>query len=123
MSAEIPTQQAKAPRTLVSSNRRQVVLFAVLTLILTIATVWGGRVWLKHYETLVFAVGDANGPEARFAAKLAIVLKNNASRLRLKIVTWAPMALAIFAPVLPRPPKPTMPTLLPGATFARRRAE
>ena len=37
-------------------------------------------------ETLVFAVGEANGPEARFAARLATVLKNNSSRLRLKIV-------------------------------------
>jgi TRAP-type uncharacterized transport system substrate-binding protein len=95
MSAEIPTQQAKTPRTLVTSNRRQVVLFAVLTLILSIATVWGGRVWLKHYETLVFAVGDANGPEARFAAKLDAVLKSNASRLRLKIVPNADSAKAL----------------------------
>ena len=48
--------------------------------------VWGGRTWLRNSETLVFAVGEANGPEARFAARLAAVLKNNSSRLRLKIV-------------------------------------
>jgi TRAP-type uncharacterized transport system substrate-binding protein len=47
--------------------------------------VWGGRIWLRNSETLVFAVGDANSPEARFAAKLAAVLKANASRLRIKI--------------------------------------
>ena len=60
-------------------------LFAALTVILTIATVWGSRIWLNS-ETLVFAVGDANGPEARFAAKLAAMLKNTSSRLQLRIV-------------------------------------
>ena len=49
----------------------------MLTLILSLATVWGGRIWLKNSETLTFAVGDANGEEAHFAAKLAAVLKNN----------------------------------------------
>ena len=68
------------------SNRSQIVLFSILTLILTAATVWGGRTLLRNSETLVFAVGDANGPEARFAARLATVLKNNSSQLRLKIV-------------------------------------
>src|SRR5260370_40255079 len=98
MSAEIATQQPEKPPALsrlVKSTRRQVVLFALLTLILTIATVWGGRIWLKDSETLVFAVGDANGPEARFAAKLAAVLKSNASRLRLKIVSSADNAKAL----------------------------
>jgi len=70
----------------VKSNRTQIVLFSILTLILTAATVWGGRTWLRNSETLVFAVGEANGPEARFAAKLAALLKSNTSRLRLKIV-------------------------------------
>ena len=60
-------------------------LFAALTVILTVATVWGSRIWLNS-ETLVFAVGDTNGPEARFAAKLAAMLKNTNSRLLLKIV-------------------------------------
>jgi TRAP-type uncharacterized transport system substrate-binding protein len=41
---------------------------------------------VRNSETLVFAVGEANGPEARFAARLATVLKTNSSRLRLKIV-------------------------------------
>ena len=79
----------------VRSNRRQVLLFAALTLILTIVTVWGGRIWLRNSETLVFAVGDANGAEARFAARLAAVLKNNISRLRLKIVSNADNAKAL----------------------------
>ena len=70
-------------------------LFAALTLILTIATVWGGRIWFWHSETLVFATGEANGIEARFAAKLATVLKNNSSKLRLKIVANADDAKAV----------------------------
>ena len=88
MSAEVRNATGgKAPSRsrVVKSNRRQMLLFAVLTVILTVATVWGSRIWLNS-ETLVFAVGDANGPEARFAARLAAMLKNNNSRLQLKIV-------------------------------------
>src|SRR6202045_1143693 len=101
MSAEVPTPTAEKPPArsqAVRSNRRQMLLFAVLTLLLTVATVWGGRIWLKNSETLVFAVGDANGVEARFAAKLAAVLTNSNSRLRLKIVpeTDSAKALAQF---------------------------
>jgi TRAP-type uncharacterized transport system substrate-binding protein len=98
MSAEIPTRPAEKPAgraRVARSNRRQMLLFALLTLILTIATVWGGRVWLKNSETLVFAVGDANSPGARFAAKLATVLKNNSSRLRLRIMSNADSAKAL----------------------------
>ena len=89
MSAEAPTPHPEMPRRrlrVVKSNRTQILLFSILTLILTAAVVWGGRTWLRNSETLVFAVGEANGPEARFAARLATVLKNNSSRLRLKIV-------------------------------------
>lgn len=89
MSAEAPTPQPEMPRQrsrVVKSNRSQIVLFSILTLILTALTVWGGRTWVRNSETLVFAVGEANGPEARFAAKLAAMLKSNTSRLRLKIV-------------------------------------
>jgi TRAP-type uncharacterized transport system substrate-binding protein len=89
MSAEAPTPHPETPLArsrVVKSNRTQIIIFSILTLILTAATVWGGRIWLRNSETLVFAVGEANGPEARFAAKLAALLKNNASRLRLKIV-------------------------------------
>src|SRR5437016_2539259 len=88
MSAEIPTPPAEPPlprSQVVKSNRRQVLLFALLTLILTVATVGGGRVWLRNSETLTIAVGDAKSDEATFAAKLATVLKNTSSRLRLKI--------------------------------------
>ena len=97
MSAEVPTPPAEKPptRSRVIGNRRQLLLFAALTLILTIATVWGGRIWLRNSETLTFAVGDANSPEARFAARLAAVLKNNSSRLRLKIVSNADSAKAL----------------------------
>jgi TRAP-type uncharacterized transport system substrate-binding protein len=90
MSAEAPTPKSGMPPRrglpVVKSNRSQIVLFSILTLILTAATMWGGRTWLRNSETLVFAVGEAGGPEARFAARLAAVLKNNSSRLRLKIV-------------------------------------
>src|SRR5580698_3281496 len=101
MSAEVPTQLPDKPPArsqVVRSNRRQMLLFAVLTLILTVATVWGGRIWLRNSETLTFAVGEANGPEARFAAKLAAVLQNTSSRLHLKILPNADnaKALALF---------------------------
>jgi TRAP-type uncharacterized transport system substrate-binding protein len=98
MSAEVLTQQAEKPPTrsrVVRNNRNQMLLFVVLTLILTTATVLGGRVWLRNSETLIFAVGDANSLEARFAAKLATVLKNNSSKLRLKIAPHADSAKAL----------------------------
>jgi TRAP-type uncharacterized transport system substrate-binding protein len=99
MSAEVPTPVAPdkpSPRArFLTSNRGQMLLFAALTLILTVATVWGTRVWLRNSETLIFAVGEANGPEARFAAKLAAVLKNTYSRLHLKIVPNADNARAL----------------------------
>ncbi|MBR1224736.1 MULTISPECIES: TAXI family TRAP transporter solute-binding subunit [unclassified Bradyrhizobium] len=99
MSAGAPTPKPGMPRRLrmpvVKSNRSQIVLFSILTLILTAATMWGGRALVRNSETLVFAVGEANGPEARFAARLAAVLKNNSSRLRLKIVPNADNAKAV----------------------------
>ncbi|MBR0873755.1 C4-dicarboxylate ABC transporter substrate-binding protein [Bradyrhizobium tropiciagri] len=88
MSAEAPTPPPAPPparATVAKSNRAQIILFSLLTVLLTAATVWGGRIWLRNSEMLVFAVGEANGPEAKFAAKLETVLKNNSSRLRLKI--------------------------------------
>ena len=101
MSAEVPTptpvkQPARA--WLFSSIRGQMLVFALLTLLVTVATVWSGRIWLRNSETLTFAVGNANGPEARFATKLDAVLKNTSSRLRLKILpnTDAARALARF---------------------------
>jgi TRAP-type uncharacterized transport system substrate-binding protein len=102
MSAEAPSlsPEKSPPRSqVVRNNRRQMLLFAALTLLLTLATVfWGGRTWLRNSETLVFAVGDGNSTSARFAAKLASVLKSNNSRLRLKIVpnTDSAKALAAF---------------------------
>jgi TRAP-type uncharacterized transport system substrate-binding protein len=98
MGAEASTPQPDLPRRrlrVVKSNRSQIVLFSILTLILTAATVWGGRTWLRNSETLIFAVGEANGPEARFAARLATVLKTNSSRLRLKIVPNSDNAKAL----------------------------
>ena len=92
-SAEPPPARSQAP----TSNRRQMLLFLVLTLILTAATVWGVRVWLRNSETLVFATGDANSVEARFATRLAAMLKNTNSRLRLKIVANPDSAKALAA--------------------------
>ena len=55
-------------------------LFAALTLVLTVVTVWSGRIWPKNSEILILAVGDdANSPVVRFVTKLAIVLKSKAS--------------------------------------------
>jgi TRAP-type uncharacterized transport system substrate-binding protein len=93
MSVDQPPSAVERPAAL--SNRRQLLLFAALTVILTLATVWGSRAWFRHSETLVFATGEANGVEARFAAKLATVLKNNSSKLRLKIVANADDAKAV----------------------------
>src|SRR6478672_4581863 len=98
MSAEVPTPRPNKQlvhQWLLETNRGQLLLFALLTLILTVATVWGGRIWLRNSETVTFAVGNANAPEARFATKLAAVLKNNSSRLRLKIVSNPDMAKAL----------------------------
>src|ERR1700743_337672 len=88
MSAEVPTPSSDtrlSPPPFLNSNRKQVALFAALTLILTVATVWGGRAWLRNSETLTFAVGEINGPEARFASKLAAMLKATSSRLQIRI--------------------------------------
>src|SRR6266513_2941061 len=98
MSAEAPTPSAEQPlprSQVVKSNRRQVLLFALLTLILSVATVWGGRVWFRNSETLTIAVGDTKSDEAMFAAKLATVLKNTSSRLRVKIAFNADNAKAL----------------------------
>jgi len=98
MCADVPARTAGKPpsvKRFIGTNRGQLLLFAMLTLILTVATVWGGRIWLRNSETLTFAVGSANGPEARFAARLAAVLKNTSSRLRLRIVPEADAAKAI----------------------------
>lgn len=89
MNAEVPTPEEKPRKRkrVVKSNGTQIFLFAVLTVILTVAAVWGGRIWLKNAETLVFAVGDPTSPEARFAKRLETLLRNNTSRLQLKIVS------------------------------------
>jgi TRAP-type uncharacterized transport system substrate-binding protein len=97
MCADVPTPTADKPPTFKRpiGNRGQMLLFTMLTLLLTVATVWGGRIWLRNSETLTFAVGNANGPEARFAAKLDAVLRNTSSRLRLKILPNADNAKAL----------------------------
>ena len=89
MNAEVPTpeERPRKRKRVVKSNGTQIFLFAVLTVILTVAAVWGGRIWLKNAETLVFAVGDPTSPEARFAKRLETLLRNNTSRLQLKILS------------------------------------
>lgn len=67
------------------SNRKQVLLFIIATLVLTAVTVWAARVWFRHTSTLTFAVASDAGVEAKFAAKLAGVLHANNSSLRLRI--------------------------------------
>src|SRR6202790_2145882 len=96
MSTEVPTPNAEnQPARSQVSNGWQMLLFVALPFVLTMATVLGGRAWLTNSETLIFAAGDANGVEARFAAKLATVLKNSSSKLRLKIVTNGDSAKAL----------------------------
>src|SRR3954465_8347482 len=85
MSVEQPA--SRKDKTAALSNRRQLLLFTALTLMLTLATVGAARLWFRHSETLVFATGQPNGVEARLAAKLAASLKNNSSTLRIKIVS------------------------------------
>ncbi|TPQ39620.1 C4-dicarboxylate ABC transporter substrate-binding protein [Bradyrhizobium guangdongense] len=89
MSAEGPMPANDQPPSrpkVIKTNQQQVLLYVVATLILSLITVWGGRTLLRNSETLTFAVGDPGSDQARFAAKLADVLKNNTSRFRLKIV-------------------------------------
>jgi TRAP-type uncharacterized transport system substrate-binding protein len=98
MSAEGPisaTEQPPQRSKVIKTNQQQVVLYVVLTLILSLVTVWAGRAMLRTSETLTFAVGDPNSEEARFAAKLAEVLKNNSSRFRIKIANSPDNAKAI----------------------------
>jgi hypothetical protein len=74
MSAEVPTAPQEPPRAQFSiTNRGQVVLFILLTVILTAFTVWAGRAWVRHSETLTFAAGPAGSESARFAERLAAV--------------------------------------------------
>ncbi len=90
-----PTEKLPSRAQAKRANRWQALLYVFLTLILTVGTVVGGRIWLRNSETLTFATGNAAGVEARFAAKLATVLKNNGSRLRIKIVQNADNAKAL----------------------------
>ena len=94
--APIPPVGKLRKRTkIIKSNRVQIFLFVLLTLVLTVATVAGARIWLKNSETLVFAVGEPNGPEARFAARLDTMLKNNYSRFKVKVVAAGDNAKAL----------------------------
>ena len=90
-----PVPKSRRRTRIIKSNRVQIFLFVLLTLVLTVATVWAGRIYLKNSETLVFAVGDPNGPEARFAERLSTMLKNNLSRFRVKIVSNTDNAKAL----------------------------
>lgn len=79
----------------IKTNQQQVFLYVVLTLLLSLATVWAGRTLVHNSETVTFAVGGPNSDEALFAAKLSALLKNNASRFRIKIVNNADNAKAV----------------------------
>jgi TRAP-type uncharacterized transport system substrate-binding protein len=99
MSAEGPTASLTEPPPrrpkVIKTNQQQVFLYVVLTLLLSFATVWAGRTLVHNSETLTFAVGGPNSDEALFAAKLAALLKNNASRFRIKVVNNADNTKAI----------------------------
>jgi TRAP-type uncharacterized transport system substrate-binding protein len=96
MSTEGPTSAPPQRRTkVIKTNQQQVLLYVVLTLLLSLATVWGGRTLLRNSETLTFVVGAPNSDEAQFAARLAELLKANASRFRIRIINQADNARAI----------------------------
>ena len=99
MSTEGPTASLTPPPSrrpkVIKTNQQQVLLYVVLTLLLSFVTVWGGRALLHNSETLTFAVGAPNSDGALFASKLATVLKNNASRVRIEIVNNADNAKAV----------------------------
>jgi TRAP-type uncharacterized transport system substrate-binding protein len=99
MSAEGQTSSTEFPPPrrpkVIKTNQQQVLLYVVLTLLLSLATVWAGRALVHNSETLTFAVGAPNSDGALFATKLAAVLKNNASRFRVKIVNNPDNAKAI----------------------------
>ncbi|SFI95996.1 TAXI family TRAP transporter solute-binding subunit [Bradyrhizobium sp. Gha] len=99
MGTEGPTSSTELPPPrrpkVIKTNQQQVLLYVVLTLLLSLATVWAGRSLLHNSETLTFAVGPPNSDEALFATKLATLLKNNASRFRIKIVNNADNAKAL----------------------------
>ena len=80
-------QQDLAQRPRRIGNRAQILLFVLLTIILTGATVWGARTWFKRNDNMTIAVGDPNGIEAKFAAKFASVLAASGSRIRLTPLT------------------------------------
>src|SRR5262244_1329413 len=94
-SSEKPPVRPRPRKPAAKANGLQVLFYIVATLILTGATVWAGRALLKDSETLTFAVGNPNSDEARFAAKLAAVLKTTSSRFRLKIVNSSDNAKAL----------------------------
>lgn len=99
MSAEGPTSSTELPPPrrpkVIKTNQQQVLLYVVLTLLLSLVTVWAGRSLLHNSETLTFAVGAPNSDEALFATKLATLLKNNASRFRIKVINNADNTKAI----------------------------
>jgi TRAP-type uncharacterized transport system substrate-binding protein len=68
-------------------NRKQILLFTLLTVILSGVAVWGITYWVRHPTPLTFAVGSESGIEARFAAKLAAVLKNESSKISIQPVS------------------------------------
>jgi hypothetical protein len=63
-------QKSPAASVTAKAHLGQTPLYAALTLILTIATVWGGRIGLRHFEIHLFATGEPGGVERRFANKL-----------------------------------------------------
>jgi hypothetical protein len=91
MSTGVPKpdpEKLPAHSQVVRSNRRQMLLFAALTLLLSVATVWGVRVWPRNSDKVIFAVGNSDGVEARLPPSLPPCVKNTNSKLRLKIVPY-----------------------------------
>ncbi len=86
------TAQARA------RNRRQKLLFALITIAITLAGLAAVRYFARPV-TLVFAVAPAGGPEQAFAEKLAGLVAQQSwrARLRVSVEETPALALARFA--------------------------
>lgn len=78
-------------------NRTRILLLTLVTLLLTAAAVVAANEWYRRPTVVTIAVGPEASPESRFAARLAEVLHQNHSSVRLKVVNWETRAQAVLS--------------------------
>ena len=66
-------------------NRTKILLLALVTVMVTAVAVITASDWYRQPTAITIAVGPADSPEGRFAAKLAEVLQQGRASIRLKI--------------------------------------